>query len=125
MNLLPSNFFGDEMFDGMFGRRNEMQCDIYEQNNEYVIEMDIPGFNKDDINIDVNHGYLTVTAEKMSSSDNRNYIRQERRYGKYQRSFYFGNLNDNNIKAKFNNGILKITIPKQEVHDNNKSIEIE
>lgn len=125
MRLLPSNFYLDDMFDGIISKKQDLKCDIYEENNEYIIEMDIPGFKKDDITISIDNGYLNVTAESMTSYEDRNYIRQERKYGKYQRSFYLGDLESDNVKAKFDNGILKITIPKKEIPENNKKIEIE
>lgn len=126
MRLLPSSFYLDDMFDDIIQKKSNMQCDIYEQDNQYIIEIDIPGFEKENINIDVNNEYLTVTAEKEESFDeNKKYIRQERKFGKYQRSFYLGDLDAENVAAHFNNGILKINIPKKEMLDKKRTIEIE
>lgn len=126
MRLLPSSFYLDDMFDNIMQKKSNMQCDIYEQENQYVIEIDIPGFQKENINIDVNNEYLTVTAEKEEIfDDNKKYIRQERNFGKYQRSFYLGDLDRDNVVAQFNNGVLKISVPKKEVIDNKRTIEIE
>ena len=72
--------------------------------------------------------YLTITAEKSDNSEDKdkNYIRQERSYGKYQRSFYLGDIDKEKIDAKFENGILKITMPKkEEVKSSKKTIEIQ
>lgn len=129
MNLIPRSFFFDDDFDSFFlpaQKRNEMKCDIYEENNEYHIDIDIPGFDKKDISIEVKDGYLNVKAskEKDEKEEGKNYIRRERSYGVYQRSFALGDLDVDNIDAKFNNGILSIVIPKKEEVNTTKSIEI-
>lgn len=129
MNLIPRSFFFDDDFDNFFlsnSKRNDMKCDIYEKDNEYHIEMDIPGFDKKDINIEVKDGYLTVKATKESSlnDDDKNYIRRERSYGEYSRSFALGDVDTDRIDAKFENGILSIVIPKMDVQDTKKTIEI-
>ena len=72
MNLIPRNFFLDDFFDtfdGKLSRANDLKCDIYEEDNNYVVEMDIPGFNKDEINIDVEKGYLTISASHDEEKD--------------------------------------------------------
>ena len=113
-------------FDDFFNefRRNDLKCDIYEEDDNYHIDVDIPGFTKDEISIDMDNGYLTISACK-EEVNNKNYIRQERSYGKYQRSFYLGNVDSDGIKAKFDNGILHITAPKEDNKDTKKIIEIE
>ena len=117
--MINDNFMDDFMFptikESDFGK---MKCDIYEKGNVFYLEMDIPGFDKNDVDIRIDENdYLTITAEKSSSNEeveDKNYIRKERTYGKYQRSFYIGNVNKNAIEASFENGILKITMPKKE-----------
>jgi len=117
--MINDNFMDDFMFptikESEFGK---MKCDIYEKGNVFYLEMDIPGFDKNDVDIRIDENdYLTITAEKSSSNEkveDKNYIRKERTYGKYQRSFYIGNVNKNAIEASFENGILKITMPKKE-----------
>ena len=90
--------------------------------------MDVPGFDKKDISIEANDGYLTITAEKNSEdeekNENKNYIRRERVYGKVERSFYLGDLDQDKIDAEFKNGILNIVVPKKEETSNKKRIEI-
>ena len=90
--------------------------------------MDIPGFKKDEISVETKDGYLTITAEKKDEVNEddkeKNYIRRERTYGKYQRSFYLGDLDEENIDASFENGMLKIEVPKKEEVDSKKVIEI-
>lgn len=131
MKIVPNRYYLDNFFDDLLTssniEKNNMKCDIYEKNGDYHIEMDIPGFDKKDINIESDNGYLTITAEKETeNSDNeKNYIRRERSYGKYQRSFYLGDLESENIKAEFKSGMLKLTIPKKEAIETKKIIEID
>lgn len=129
MNLIPRSFFFDDDFDNPFTvspKRNEMKCDIYEEGDNYHIVMDTPGYDKKDISIEVKDGYLTVKASKESEDkeENKNYIRKERVYGEIQRTFALGDVDSEKIDAKFENGTLKIVIPKKETIDNTKRIEI-
>ena len=124
--MLPSRIFFDDMFDDV-KFDDKMKCDIYEKDDVYHVEADIPGFDKKDINIEFNKGNLTITCEKIDKEidKDKKYIRRERRfYGKFQRSFYLGEVDDENIDASFNNGILKISIPKKPEENNKKLIEI-
>ena len=127
MEIIPRKFYLDDVFDNfMTTSRNEMKCDIYEKDGNYHIEMDVPGYNKNDISIEVKDGYLTVTAEKKQEEniEEKNYIKRERVYGKYQRSFYLGDLDTDNVDASFTDGTLKIIVPKKELVENKKTIEI-
>ena len=130
MNIMPRKFYLDDIFDEMMLSKKEqhMKCDIYEKDGNYHIEMDVPGFDKKDISIEANDGYLTITAEKNSEdeekNENKNYIRRERVYGKVERSFYLGDLDQDKIDAEFKNGILNIVVPKKEETSNKKRIEI-
>lgn len=128
MNIIPRKYFLDDFFDDFELSKNGtvMKCDIYEKEENYNIEVDVPGFDKKDISIECKDGYLTVTAKREVNEENndKNYIRKERSYGEYSRSFYLGDVNTDLINAKFNNGTLCITVPKEEKHDNKKYIEI-
>lgn len=130
MDLMPRKFYLDDIFDDFLTTRKEqhMKCDIYEKGGDYHIEMDIPGFNKDEISVETNDGYLKITAEKKAENneqdEEKNYIRRERAYGKYERSFYLGDLDEDKIDASFENGMLKIVVPKKEEKDTKKVIEI-
>ena len=130
MDLMPRKFYLDDIFDDFISSRKEqyMKCDIYEKGGNYHIEMDIPGFKKDVTSVETKDGYLTITAEKKDEVNEddkeKNYIRRERTYGKYQRSFYLGDLDEENIDASFENGMLKIEVPKKEEVDSKKVIEI-
>lgn len=123
--MLPSEVFFNNFLDSMDNDK-KMQCDIYEKDNNINIEMDIPGFNKEDINIEINKGNLVITAEKNEEeNEDKKYLRRERKfYGKYQRSFYLGEIDEENIEASFENGILKISIPKKTEEETKKLIEI-
>lgn len=128
MDLIPGRFYLDDIFDGFVSSKREqtMKCDIYEEDNSYHIEMDIPGFSKEDISVEVDNGYLIIRVSKSNeeSNDNKKYIRRERVYGKYERSFYLGDVNEDVVSAEFKNGILKIYVPKKEKVNNKKIIDI-
>lgn len=126
--LMPNYLDGvfDDFFTPMKGDEfSKMKCDIYLKDDVYTMEMDIPGFDKQDVKIEVDdNDYLTITAEKSTSNDSedddKNYVRKERSYGKYQRSFYVGDIDKDNIDATFENGILKVTMPKKEEEKSSK-----
>lgn len=129
MNLIPRNFFFDDDFDNLFlstPKRNEMKCDIYEEGSNYHIVMDVPGYDKKDISIEVKDGYLTIKAskEKEDKEETKNYIRRERVSGEMQRSFALGDVDTDAIDAEFSNGTLNVTVPKKEKVDSTKKIEI-
>ncbi len=130
MNLIPRDSVFDLFMDDLFEKKwtaNMMKADIVEEKENYIIEMDIPGFKKEEINIDYNEGYLTVTAKKdiSKNEDKKNYIKRERAYGECSRSFYLGNVNEEDINAKFEDGILRINCPKEEKQIKTKQINIE
>lgn len=129
LNLMPRSFYLDDIFDDM-GKavKNDMKCDVYEKDGNYNIELDVPGYNKEDIKIECNEGILTITAEKNEEtneeSQNKNYIRRERIYGKITRSFSFTDIDEDLIHAEFNNGTLLLVIPKKEKVETKKVIQI-
>ena len=128
MDLNPRKFYLDDIFDDFISTKREqgLKCDIYEKDGIYHIEMDAPGFDKKDISMEVKDGYLVISAtkENVVNEDGKSYIRRERVYGKYERSFYLGDLDEERIDAEFNNGVLNITIPRKEKIENKKTIEI-
>ena len=124
--MLPSRIFFDDMLDD-FKMDERMKCDIYEKDNVYYVEADIPGYDKNDIKIEFNKGSLNIIADvkKETTEHDKKYLRRERKfYGKYQRSFYLGEIDEENIEASFENGILKISIPKKTEEETKKLIEI-
>ena len=119
MELFPRRYL-DNMFDDFMPTSldKNMRCDIYEKDGNYHIEVDLPGYDKKDISLEAKDGYLTIKATKSNEindqDESRNYIRRERVYGSYERSFSLGDLDQDNIEASFNNGILSIVVPKHE-----------
>lgn len=119
--MLPSRIFFDNFFDELDSPKKFdklMKCDIYEKEGNYIIEMDIPGYEKEDITMELENGYLKIQASKKDDSveDNeKKYVRRERHYvSKCERSFYVGDISEEQVKAKFKNGILEVTVPKEE-----------
>ena len=128
MNLIPRNFFLDDFLDDFFvPRDNNLKCDIYEKDGAYHIEMDAYGFKKDDFKIECDNGYLTISVAKNEekNDERKTYIRRERYSKEYRRSFYVGDLDSENIKASFKDGVLRITIPKKEEIETRKVIDID
>lgn len=128
MKLVPKTYYLDDLFDNFFvGEENKMKCDIYEKEGKYHIEMDIPGYKKEDIKIESNKGNITITAEKTNETEeneDKKYIRHERVYGKYQRSFYLGEIEEDNIEASFVDGTLLVIVPKKDENESKKYIEV-
>ena len=96
-----------------------MKTDVHEHEDKYEVDIDLPGFKKDEITLNLEKGYLTVSAAKGLDKDEKDkkgkLIRQERYAGAMQRSFYVGeNLTEEDVKAKFEDGVLKLTVPKKE-----------
>ena len=115
-DALEKAFFGDRFF-----RDSDIELfktDIKEKDGAFVLEADLPGFDKKDINIDVNGDYLTIKAERHSEHEDKDkkdsYIRCERSYGAYARSFDVSGVNVDGIRAKYENGVLTLTMPKRE-----------
>lgn len=131
MDLIPrtNSFFLDGVFEDFFKETNKpsLKCDIYEKEDKYYIEMDTPGYTKDDVIVDYSNGYLTIGVSKReeTSDDSRNYIRRERKQSSFSRSFYIGDVDTESIKASFKNGSLIISIPKEEKINSKKTILIE
>ena len=147
---MPS-IFGENLFDDMFNfddsffapsKKNPlygknasrmMKTDIKETDDSYELDIDLPGFKKDEITAELNEGYLTVSAAKGLDKDEKDkkgrYIRQERYSGAMSRTFYVGeNVKEEDIKAKFENGILSLSVPKpteQKQIETKKQIAIE
>lgn len=122
MMMIPRNDFDlfDDFFRDSFFSKNEnkvMRTDIKEGNDNYIIKIDLPGYDKEDIKIDITDGYLNINAKTSKEDEEKEskYIRKERYYGECSRSFYVGEeLKTEDINASFKNGTLKIDIPKVE-----------
>lgn len=133
--MLPS-IFGERLFDDFFGEpfmpafvkhdplfgknaKHLMKTDVRELENTYELDIDLPGFKKDEVKIDLKNGYLTISASKGLDKDEKDkkghYIRQERYTGQCSRSFYVGEkVEPKDVHATFEDGILKLTLPKVE-----------
>ena len=147
--LLPS-IFGENLFDDwmdfpkwndfgeidkkLYGKHaaHVMKTDVHEHDDSYEIVIDLPGFKKEELTISLENGYLSVAASKGLDKDEKNkkgrIIRQERYAGSMQRSFFVGeNVTQEDVKAKFEDGVLKLTVPKKEAKKlpENKTIAIE
>ena len=130
MRYFPRKFNAfDEMFDDFFPKAtvysdNLMRTDVYEKDGYYNLDIELPGYNKEDVQMEVIDGYLNIKATHNISNEEKdakgNLVRSERRFGSCSRSFYVGeNIKAEDIKAKFDNGILNIVLPSKE----QKSIE--
>jgi HSP20 family protein len=110
-NYLWSNFF--DMNDmGSIG----FKTDVKETENEYILQAELPGMNRDNIKLEIEDNYLTISAsnDEVVEEERDNYIRKERRSGSYRRSFNIENIKDNEIKANYREGILEVLLPKKE-----------
>lgn len=142
--LMPS-IFGEDLFNDWFsfpeidrkvyGKHADqvMKTDIKEKDNGYEVDIELPGFKKEDVKAELKDGYLTISAAKNVNNDEKKedgkYIRKERFSGNVSRSFYVGeDMTQEDIHAKFEDGILKLTVPKKEakkVEDKKSYITIE
>ena len=110
----------EDLERSFFGRNPvaDFKTDITENEKEYVLEAELPGFKKEDINIDIDNNYLTISAERNVSNEEKdkkgNVIRSERSYGSFSRSFDITGVDAEKIDAEYENGVLKLTMPKKE-----------
>ena len=131
--LMPS-IFGESLFDEFFDdfarptrnvvrynapTANVMRTDVKENETGYELAIELPGYKKEDVKAELKDGYLTISAvtntNKDEKDENGKFIRKERYYGTCNRSFYVGeDIEQTDIKAKFEDGILKVTVPKKE-----------
>ena len=128
------NFGFPEVEKALYGKHasHEMKTDVRETDSGYEVDIDLPGFKKDEINIQLDNGYLSISAAKGLDKDEQDkegkYIRKERYAGSMSRSFYVGNaITQDDIKAKYESGILRLSVPKKaaEEIDSAKRIAIE
>jgi len=145
--MLLTDIFGRSFMDDFFedfanssyyrpnriGTIPAMKADVQELENSYQIDLELPGFQKEDLHAELKDGYLTIKATRQTSDNEKDakgrYIRQERYTGHYQRSFYVGeDITQEDVHAAFENGVLKLTIPKKEAQpkiNESKTIMIE
>lgn len=131
-NMLKSfdEAFNRDVFSPLNESVRQFRTDITEKENAYYIEADLPGFAKEDIDINMDDNRLTIRAKRDNNveekDENDKVIRQERSYGEFVRSFYVDNVNEDEINAKLEDGILKLEVPKREASEpKRKQIEIQ
>ena len=118
-DLVRGNFIGsflEDFFNNSFmaGFSSPMRTDIKESQDDYVLEIEMPGYVKEDIRVECMDGRITVSAHHLHQRDEeqQNYIRQERHHGKVSRSYSFDDIDEEMVRAEYKEGILKITVPK-------------
>ncbi len=129
MMLVPRRNYDlfDDIFDDPFFRGNEnklMKTDIKENEDSFELIIDLPGFDKNNIKMTINDGYLTINAKNVNNHDEKDkhgkYVRRERYFGECSRSFYVGkNVTEEEVKASYKDGVLKVELPKD---DPNKKV---
>jgi len=114
----PFNSLVNEFFSDAFNAidTKSFKTDVKETDENYIIESELPGLSKEDINIEITDNYLTISAqnEEKFEEEKENYIRRERRTGSFQRVFQIDNVKEDEIDAKYENGILEVTLSKKE-----------
>ncbi|NLA84125.1 MAG: Hsp20/alpha crystallin family protein [Clostridiales bacterium] len=122
MDSWIDSFFNDSFLPPMDVFGNPMKVDIKENKNDYVIEADLPGVDKNNINIELRDGILSINVQRneIQQEERGNYIRKERRTSSLSRSFRVGNVKPEDVSAKFENGVLSITLPKADEEKNNQ-----
>lgn len=121
--MLPSRMFFD---DELFKSEEKIKTDLYEKDGKLVLEMEAPGYTKEDIDISLDKGDLTVTFSRENhEEENKKYLHRERRsYSKITRSFYLGDVAEDEVDASFKNGILVISCPKKKEIETKRTISI-
>ena len=112
-------FFGDNFFnDRGFQALAEFKTDIQDKGESYLLEADLPGFKKEDIHIDLDGDTMTISAERHSEHEEKdkegNYLRCERSYGSYRRSFDISGIEEGAMKAEYTDGVLRLTMSKKQ-----------
>lgn len=121
--MLPSRLFFDDNF---FKGEENIKCDVYEKDGKISLEVEAPGYKKNDINISIDKGEVTITLEKNDEEEeNKKYLHRERKsYSRITRTFFLGDVNEDEIDASFKNGVLLLTCPKKEKTETKKTINI-
>jgi len=135
-SLVDRDFYGLDGFYNMLDdfynwprslTRDTFKIDVQENDNEYVIEAELPGVNKDEVNIEMNEGRLSISIqrEEIKNEENKNYVHKERRYSSMSRSIYLDEAKSEGIKASLENGVLNIIVPKETKPNNSIKIDID
>lgn len=121
-----NTFLGDDFFSPMLANSGSFKVDLKEDENNYTIVADLPGIKKEDISLEYENNYLVVSAKRDDTVEdkNDNYVRRERTYGEFKRSFYIDNVDENSVDASFSDGVLRVTLPKKDKGIQKKRIDI-
>jgi HSP20 family protein len=120
------DFFNDNWSSKIMSR-GTFKIDVEDNEKEYIVEAGLPGVNKEEINLELNDGRLTISVERedKKEEENKNYLHRESRYSSMSRSIYLSNTAEEGITAKMDNGILRVIVPKQDIETKKKKIDIE
>ena len=112
----------DDLFSPFNDLQGRFKVDLKETDETYIVEADLHGIKKEAIDIEFNNNYLVVSAKRDESIEDKkeNYVSQERHYGEFKQSFYIDNVDESKIDASFNDGVLKVTLPKLNKRMGNK-----
>ena len=128
MRSIFDSFFDDSFRSAFLTSGSPMKADIRETEKEFIIDAELPGIKKEDIKLDLRDDTLTISVEhsEQTNEEKDNYIRRERRFGSFSRSFYVENVKHEDVSAKYNDGILTVNIPKAEAgKERNRKIDIQ
>ena len=130
MTTRRNNDLFDEAFESFFrpfyadSESSFMKTDIKETDKSYIMDVEMPGFDKKDISLKFESGYVTISAKKEASSEDGRYIRRERA-SSFSRSYYMGDVDEKQIKAKYENGVLTVTVPNEKPEESRHHIVID
>lgn len=121
--MLPSRLFFDDSF---FKGEDKVKTDVYEKDGKIFVEMEAPGYSKEDVNISIDKGELSVSFEKNEEEEeNKKYLHRERKsYSSVTRTFYLGDVSEDEIEASFKNGVLLVSAPRKKEIETKKTISI-
>ncbi|MFL0250124.1 heat shock protein Hsp18 [Clostridium neuense] len=121
-NKFFQSFFSDDTFEPVIFKNNNFNVDVKEDENQYTVEADLPGIKKEDITLEYQNNYLTISAKRNNATEDKtsSYVKKERSHGEFKRTFYIDNVDENSVNASFKDGVLNISIPKKDKTVNNK-----
>ena len=124
---MVDDFFNDSWPSRRSFTRDTFKIDVQENDSEYLIEAELPGVDREEVNIDMNEGRMTISVQREENinEENKNYVHKERRFSSMSRSLYLDDAKSDGIKAKLENGVLNIKVPKESKPDSSVKIDIE
>ena len=124
---MVDDFFNDSWPSRRSFTRDTFKIDVQENDSEYLIEAELPGVDREEVNIDMNEGRMTISVQREENinEENKNYVHKERRFSSMSRSLYLDDAKSDGIKAKLENGVLNIKVPKENKPDSSVKIDIE